>query len=505
MTGLHHPFKECKLHTKTPTSCNPISHLAKNNAKSGTVIFVDIPENRYMLEVQASDPFWREHNYALCFSVQESGKHRRKECLRTRMKNIVIGEGPDESQSATESNILLSTSEDGERPGEARTSTKRNIPPGTSDNKTKTLLIAAGVCLCLVSTVILIIIFTRKHVQVKDEWVRMRRVYLLAYDDHAAHTDAVKALATLLKKHCNCDVIYPKWFIPDIRKIGLYEWITTQLDKSDFVVLVNSKVAYSRYTARNWDTHFRVEDSGPEADAFSFSTSHLRSKEGKPDFLYTTIMAYFNYTNTTDLIPFNPGLHYKLPENLLDLVNHIHDCNKSSLGESDILGTTEGKALVKAVDEAKAYQQRVPEWFSTRVFMHESDQGLVLNSASKCTQVVVDPEDLIPTLKDVSAKACTDRSSETQDVSIDSAEAVTLVLETVRSSNVETEFPTNDEFATNVCPASGLGKSQESKQFSPEHFYPPVSYSESLCTVELEDRLFAITSDSYINNVWVSI
>ncbi|XP_046576399.1 uncharacterized protein LOC124284356 [Haliotis rubra] len=290
-----------------------------------------------MLEVQAIDPYWREDKYALCFSVQESGSHQRKECLRTRIKNITIGNagergGADESStepnilqtikdqsdgadaSSTEPNILQTPYDQSERPREAQTAP---ISPSLSNNEIKTLIIATGICVCVVVlfAAILIFILARKKVQIKDERFPMRRVYLLAYDDHRAHTKAVQALATLLNKHCYCDVIYPKWFISDISKTGLYEWIVTQMDKSDFVVLVNSKAAYWTYTAQNKDTFFRAGENGP----FSFSTSHLRSKEGKQDFLYTAIMTYFNYTDSNDVIPFNPGLQYKLPRIFLTL------------------------------------------------------------------------------------------------------------------------------------------------------------------------------------------
>ncbi|XP_067687068.1 uncharacterized protein [Haliotis asinina] len=481
MSDHGRPLKQCKFDTQRQTACSETSHLVEENPTYGTVTFEDIPENRYMLEVQAYDTYWRYDNKALCYSVQESGRRLREECLRTRIKDIIIGNAEGERPGGEQTTpISPSTNDNGEKSGEEQATP---ISPSTNDNEIKTLIIAAGTCLCgvVLFAVIFIVISTRKMVQVKEEKVPMRKVYLLAYDDHGAHANAVEALATLLNKHCHCDVIYPKWFVSDILKTGLYEWIVTQIDKSDFVVLVNSKAAYWTYTAQTKGKYFRAGENDP----FSFSTSHLRSKEATRDFLYTAIMTYFNYTDSNDVIPFNPGLQYKLPENITDLVNHIHGCNKGGLGKNSILNSAEGKAFVKAVDEAKAYQQKCPDWFSARV--PESVHWLVLNPESKCAQVEGEPDNAAPSRRPSSILPYTNTLSETQAFSVDGDEAVTLVLED------EKEFPIHDE----PGPASDSGMTRQSSQFSPEYLYPPESYSESLCTEEIEDRIFAISSKAF--------
>ncbi|XP_048245619.1 uncharacterized protein LOC124145491 [Haliotis rufescens] len=97
MTNLHNPQKTCILDTERPTPCNEIRNLASNNAAQGSVIFDDITQDHYMIEIQAVDPYWQWDDEALCFTVQPSGRRQRKECLRTRLKGIFIGEDTDDS------------------------------------------------------------------------------------------------------------------------------------------------------------------------------------------------------------------------------------------------------------------------------------------------------------------------------------------------------------------------------------------------------------------------
>ncbi|XP_067660112.1 uncharacterized protein [Haliotis asinina] len=96
MSNLHNALKMCKLNTERQTSCGKIPNLARNNAKSGFVIFEGIRQDHYMVEVQAVDPYWQYDKHALCFSVLPSGKRVRMECLRTRLKGIQIGGNVDD-------------------------------------------------------------------------------------------------------------------------------------------------------------------------------------------------------------------------------------------------------------------------------------------------------------------------------------------------------------------------------------------------------------------------
>ena len=202
-------------------------------------------------------------------------------------------------------------------------------------------------------------------------------MFIVSADDHQHHRQVIERFAIYLHKYCKCDVVYAPWRASEIQTRGNGNlWAITNINKCDYTIIINSEAAFNLFEAVKDQTRrpaYKNPDAGPEGDLFTPSIMHVISKLSDRQSFPKLIMASFEYTNDEHIISEIPGLRYKVPKHLSNLLCHIHMLDTQAIITSlrindlpsgdNMAETPEGKNLEKAIRSATVYERRNPKWF----------------------------------------------------------------------------------------------------------------------------------------------
>ncbi|XP_046555645.1 uncharacterized protein LOC124264908 [Haliotis rubra] len=380
------------------------------NATSITITFTVTVVDVYRIRMEPDDPYWNDPNRCLCYEKTSSIVRSCVRCILTVTGDIAVRGGSQDESSTT----MPRTTEPGASPtaptGTTGTTTgtqdSHSVSPSTaaadfltSEDVITVVAALAGGLVGIVCVSLVVVLLWRKHRSAGNNFEvntkpgqnylnqqnhshahPVKKVYLLYAEDHKDHINVITNLAIYLKDHCKCEVFFLPWFRGTIQTTGVYQWIMTHIDQSDYVILISSEAAYNLFDTRSTSTTYRADDEGPEGDTFSPAMTHVMAKSAEPGFFKKTILVYFEYTNEDFVLKeISPGLQYKLPKHFKELMCHIHEVNAMNRrqieGMDNLQATTGGRNVLEAVTKAKHFETSDPDWFCKRFQRQDSAYG----------------------------------------------------------------------------------------------------------------------------------
>ena len=164
-------------------------------------------------------------------------------------------------------------------------------------------------------------------------------------------------------------------------------WVHQESQNADYVIIVNSKLAYAIYQSlirRNRGLPERTPSGNVQIPAINCILERFLQEPHYDK----TVMVYFDYTNEGLVIPdICPGYNYKLMKHFADLLMHIHKLKRTdNLAQYDLPLDGQyflqpiGKDLRDAIKEAMSYERENPDWFAQkygylRSFSNASDES----------------------------------------------------------------------------------------------------------------------------------
>ncbi|KAK7481000.1 hypothetical protein BaRGS_00027719 [Batillaria attramentaria] len=216
----------------------------------------------------------------------------------------------------------------------------------------------------------------RRHIGTKSAPVlRRKRIFLLAAEDHPQHVAAVVKFAEFLRIHCQCDVTFAPLCRPDLRGKIIYCWMAQEIEQADFVVIVTSMAAFRLYQAFQKGQVYKDADLGPEGDLFTPGIQHICGMITLSADVKKVVMVHFEHTVSDYRLPIGalPSSLYLLPKHLGDFLKHVHGLGHYSSALSkvlplqcDIAQLQEGNDWLTAIQEAKTFERRYPDWFDEK-------------------------------------------------------------------------------------------------------------------------------------------
>ena len=205
-------------------------------------------------------------------------------------------------------------------------------------------------------------------------------MFILYEEDHLYHRKVVDKFAEYMQHHCYCDVMH-------VQLHDATSWVHQDFQNADYVLIVNSKLAYAIYhrlitkNQEEQETMLLGDIKIPEINCILLRCLQ-ESHNGK------TVMVYFDYTSEGLVIPdICPGYNYKLMKHFTDLLMHIQKLKRTdNLTQYDLPLDGKyylkpiGKDLQRAIEETVSYERENPDWFAQkygylRSFSNASDES----------------------------------------------------------------------------------------------------------------------------------
>ncbi|XP_067649299.1 uncharacterized protein [Haliotis asinina] len=404
-------IERCDISTLRASICQGKTYdKPAANATSITIMFTVTVVDVYQIRMEPDDPYWNDPFRCLCYEKTSSVMRTCGRCILTVTGDISVGVGSPDTSSTTARGTsetgTSTTTHTGREDTTIDTQDSHSVtPPATTadvltseDVITVVTALAGGLVVIVCLSLGVVLLWRKRRSAANDFTVNtkpgqnhlrhdqythahpVKKVYLLYAEDHKDHINVITNLAIYLKDHCNCQVFFLPWFRGTIQTTGVYQWIMTHIDLSDYVIIISSEAAYNLFDTRSTSTTYRAEDEGPEGDTFSPAMTHVMAKSAEHDFFKKTILVYFEYTNEDFVLKeVSPGVQYKLPKHFKELMWHIHEVNTMTRrkveGMDNLQATTGGRNVLEAVTKAKHFQTSDPDWFSKRFQRQDSAYG----------------------------------------------------------------------------------------------------------------------------------
>ena len=196
--------------------------------------------------------------------------------------------------------------------------------------------------------------------------LRRLKVFVLYEEDHRYHRLVVDKFAAFLQLHCQCDVMHALLRDDTI-------WVHQEYENADFVLIVQSKLAYEFYhrlytkTHNEWEVTLSGDTKTPGINSILLRCLN-ESQNGK------IVKVYFDYTNEGLVIPLLcSGFNYKMMMHFTDLLMHIHNLKRTdNLAQYDLpldgqyFLKPAGKDLEIALRKAIIFERENSEWFTQK-------------------------------------------------------------------------------------------------------------------------------------------
>ena len=208
--------------------------------------------------------------------------------------------------------------------------------------------------------------------------IKRRPLVLIFYsDDHPAHCDAIRQLATFLQAYCGCQVILDMWNVVQMAE-DVISWHFRQLEKAGKVLFVHSEGAFYKYQAHIMRKQSLIDLSPPpKGDPFLQLLPHVQKRVLMDSGRY--LMVRFSYTQSQFLIgELCYSSTYVLPDDMHELVLRIHGEAKHGFGfTTSILSVNvkEAAKLQHTIRKADDFTKSNPCWFQQRFRNADSNSG----------------------------------------------------------------------------------------------------------------------------------
>lgn len=217
-------------------------------------------------------------------------------------------------------------------------------------------------------------------------------VYIVNAEDHPHHVKAVEALARFLENNCQCHVIYAPWSLHEVLD-DKFRWVINTIEKSDFIVIVNSKLSYQQF--KSWKNKENREWKSTEPshtfDLYLSSINQITKHIINVNNHFKCIVVHFSYTSSKySLDELCMGAEYLIPKHMYELMCHIHHIDSRRAGydnigyvSDQISSTNDGRYLTNLIDLAANFEMEHPHWFS-EIFENgdQFDSGISSPSSS---------------------------------------------------------------------------------------------------------------------------
>ena len=214
----------------------------------------------------------------------------------------------------------------------------------------------------------------------KKKLERRPKLFILYEEDHPYHRKVVDKFALYLQHHCHCDVMHAQLRLDTT-------WVHQEIQNADYVLIINSKLAYAIYQGLITKNRGEPEQS-PSGNLKIPGINCILQRFLQEPHYDKTVMVYFDYTSEELVIPdICPGYNYKLMKHFTDLLLHIHKVKRTdNLAQYDLPLDGKyylkpiGKDLQTAIREAASYERENQEWFAQkygylRSFSNASDES----------------------------------------------------------------------------------------------------------------------------------
>lgn len=193
-----------------------------------------------------------------------------------------------------------------------------------------------------------------------------KTIYLVYAEDNESHIQIAEAFATILQKHCMCDVLYYPWYA---KTESAFQWSVCCLAKADNTLLISSRSAYEQYMSWKNDRGIHVKHYSPTGDIYLVALRQVsKYLVENPDKCRTFASVYFEHTHEV-FVPGDifTGGRFRLMEHFDELLCYIHNITKGDLKrgkrKSDILKTSHGKILLEAIKSASKCERESDSGF----------------------------------------------------------------------------------------------------------------------------------------------
>ncbi|XP_041348551.1 uncharacterized protein LOC121368080 [Gigantopelta aegis] len=203
-------------------------------------------------------------------------------------------------------------------------------------------------------------------------------VVLLLYSyDCPMHEKVVQALGGFLMEACSCNVTLDLFEEQIIHDQGLDDWLVERLQDADFIIVVCSVGARLRCSKKR--IKFKVDALRTLPDYFAVAVDYvaekMRAERTKGLSMSKFVTLYMDYSTASDIPPqLETGTKFCLMKDIGKLYSHLH-CPESEdrkatfplMTESTYQDTEIGAELYVAIEQAKDYFSRHPNWVEDRL------------------------------------------------------------------------------------------------------------------------------------------
>ena len=163
-------------------------------------------------------------------------------------------------------------------------------------------------------------------------------------------------------------------------------WVHQDLQKADFIIIVNSEGAYKSYMSE-YEKRNHLDSNLPSTGSSNLSSiNSIRNKFLHEEHYDNIVMVYFEYTSEKYIMPdICPGFKYKLMKHFTDFLLHVHNLHRAeNLSRFDLPldGNHKkrpiGLLLVESIAEAVKFERDNPNWalkHFDRMYSHTSDES----------------------------------------------------------------------------------------------------------------------------------
>lgn len=198
-------------------------------------------------------------------------------------------------------------------------------------------------------------------------------VYIVNAEDHPHHVKAVEALARFLENNCQCHVIYAPWSLHEVLD-DKFRWVINTIEKSDFIIIVNSKLSYQQF--KSWknkeNREWKSSEPSHTFDLYLSSINQITKHIINVNNHFKCIVVHFSYTSSKySLDELCMGAEYLIPKHMHELMCHIHQIDSRRAGydnigyfSDQISSTNDGRYLTHLINLAANFEMEHPHWFS---------------------------------------------------------------------------------------------------------------------------------------------
>ncbi|XP_067659813.1 uncharacterized protein [Haliotis asinina] len=320
------------------------------NSTTVLVSFMNISAGEYTVHIQPVDPYSMDDSRCLCYASVANGNRICQGCLDTVTTVFTVVQ----SAATTNSTIVP-------------------IVPVPAIGEDRVASIVGSVFGAVMGVIMVIIVAAfriNRYMKVRDgkrfleQWQNPnnnqgKKVIILNTEDHHYHTKVVSEFALFLHNSCGCSVSYLPWEKGKLQDEDAAAWVLNRMDESDFIIVINSRIAFETYKARSRDT--------TEQSVFSTAMSHIHAQKSDDAYFQRFLFIHFSYTEEHFFIKdINPAVEYQMPEQLPRLLNHIHGMQGGE-DENNVRASLENMfdKLQELITKSKKYEKTNPQWFAS--------------------------------------------------------------------------------------------------------------------------------------------